>query len=133
MSRCTCLNLNDLENDDISTDPLCPIHGINGTAPALPKAPDPRLRLDIPAVAFQPTGGFGVPTPNSDHLLATVTINGVAFHVDAYAVRMVNGVQTADQLDEDLADIHRIVGADGPFQTIRIGRRYYVLVLTPHC
>jgi hypothetical protein len=33
---CTCLNLNDLDRYDISTDPQCPIHGQDGTAPARP-------------------------------------------------------------------------------------------------
>jgi hypothetical protein len=92
------------------------------------------LHLEIPASAFQPTADPYKPDGmrEDDHLLATVTICGVDFHVDAFAVRMVKGVQTASQYDEDLGDLHRIVGAEGPFQTVTIRRRNYVLVLTPY-
>jgi hypothetical protein len=36
VGRCTCLDLNDAEEHEFSTDPLCPIHGKDGAAPAVP-------------------------------------------------------------------------------------------------
>jgi hypothetical protein len=44
--------------------------------------------------------------------LATLVINGVSFHVEAFAVRMVKGVQTAVTLDESLGRIHDAIGAE---------------------
>jgi hypothetical protein len=101
---------------------------------AHPNSPPASTTLDIPAGAFKPIGEMlHTNSRRDDHLHATVTINGVDFEVDAYAVRMVKGVQEALEADADLSVIHHAVGADGPFQTVRIGRRNYVLVLTPYC
>jgi hypothetical protein len=35
--------------------------------------------------------------------------------------------------EDEYAALHSAVHADGPFQTLRIGKREYVIVLSPHC
>jgi hypothetical protein len=107
---------------------------LNAALAAHPNSPPTSPTLELPASAFKPIGEMlRTHSRRDDHLHATVTINGVDFEVDAYAVRMVKGVQEALEADADLSAIHHAVGADGPFQTVRIGRRNYVLVLTPYC
>lgn len=68
-------------------------------------------------------------------LRAPVTIFGVEHSLDAIAVRpAVDGRQQAvcTILDDMLDCLAAAVVADGPFQTVRIRDRDYVLLLTPH-
>lgn len=58
------------------------------------------------------------------------TAGQVSCHLEAWAVETTD-VQTAAL--GDLDSLHAAVGGDGPFRTIRIGERDYVVVMTPHC
>lgn len=79
------------------------------------------------------------------HLVASgVTINGCPMHVEAWAVKMVRrepdglgaggDFQTTVERESDEAFGHLwpLTNADGPFQTVEIEGRAYVLVATPH-
>ena len=62
-----------------------------------------------------------------------VTINGVGFHLEGWAVTNVADHQLADYDDDGLGLLHTAVGADGSFETVEIRGREYVLVMSPYC
>ena len=68
-------------------------------------------------------------------LKATVILNGLDFHLDAFEVAAdKSGVQhAAPELDQTLVAIHEALAADGPFETLSISGRNYVVVATPFC
>jgi hypothetical protein len=69
-------------------------------------------------------------------LLCMVWVNSVPCHLEAWAVHYDETpmeVQQADIRPDDLDDLFRAVGGDGPFQTLQIQGRDYILVMTPHC
>jgi hypothetical protein len=102
-------------------------------------------RLTIPEDVWREHGEWphpGDPTTAhfqpSDRLSATLTINGTPFFAEAYA--LVHGEQQAAiqqqaamQDDDDLDLHHQAAHGDGPFQTMTIRGREYVVVVTPHC
>lgn len=66
---------------------------------------------------------------------ATITINGVMFHLDAWLVKDSEPFETQEMVegDSDVDAIHGAVYADGSFETVTIEGREYVLVATPYC
>lgn len=90
-------------------------------------------RINIPPGMWEETG-----SDDEDHkdprarLLASITINGLPMHLEAFAVVEVDGIQMAAdpafQRDvEALQDMQ-----DCAFQTVEIAGRDYILVATPH-
>lgn len=77
------------------------------------------------------TGEAGDPTAE---LTCTVVVNGVSFHADAYAVVSTDGCQEAAHPyhEGDLDAVYAAAHAEGRFDTVEIGGRDYVVVLTPH-
>lgn len=69
----------------------------------------------------------------SSVLLASITINGLAMHVEAYEVFTEGDVQESRQREENFGLYHSAAGADGHFTTTTIGGRQYVLFATPYC
>lgn len=92
----------------------------------------PRLSLD--QFEWEPTGSDDNPR---SRLLATLYIEGWAFHVEAYEVKEKEGsyfhVTSDTMFEDDLDHYYAAANADGPFQTIRIEGREYVIVMTPFC
>ena len=75
----------------------------------------------------------------SDHqdrsvLMATVLIGGVSHHLKAIQVTVQHGLQRAVAADaqEELSTLHAACAAQGPFETVRIESRDYVMTFTPH-
>lgn len=64
----------------------------------------------------------------------TLTINGVDHHLEAIAVNADSAAQCAEapELDDDLGLFLEAAHADRPFDTVQIGSRDYVLVMTPY-
>lgn len=69
----------------------------------------------------------------SSVLLASITINGLAMHLEAYEVFTEGDVQESKQREENFGLYHSAAGADGHFTTTTIGGRQYVLFATPYC
>ncbi|MEO6324957.1 MAG: hypothetical protein ABIT01_19340 [Thermoanaerobaculia bacterium] len=90
------------------------------------------MHLDIPIDLLHPVGDDMGAAPES-WLHAVLTINGVDHHLEAIAVTDASGAQCAEApaLDDDLGHFLEAGHADRPFDTVRIGSRDYVLVLTP--
>jgi len=69
-------------------------------------------------------------------LLATVEIAGTLHHLEAIAVKTSgSGEQAAQDVmnAEMLSDLGDAFGGDGAFQTVKIGRRNYVVFMSPFC
>lgn len=67
-------------------------------------------------------------------LFAEVGVNGWWFHAEAWEVADDESqVQRATdpECEEQLGAIHAALGCDGPFQTLSIGERRYVVVIYP--
>lgn len=63
-----------------------------------------------------------------------VTINGVGFHLEGWAVYDADdGTQTACYDDDGLGALHQGVGADGHWDTVTVRGREYVLAMSPYC
>ena len=64
-----------------------------------------------------------------------LTINGVSFHLEGWAVGVneEDGVQRAVYDDENLGYIHLGVGADGRWETVELRGREYILIASPFC
>jgi hypothetical protein len=105
------------------------------------------LALTIPDEAWDPIGpdmgelDEDVPAEKADRLFWSrilyrpgVTINGVGFHLEGWAVEYDEDahMQVADWQDEALGQIHNAVGADGSWDTVTINDREYVLVMSPY-
>ncbi len=88
------------------------------------------VTLDLDAL--EPRGRDVDAAPES-WLHASVSIDGVAFNLDAIAVHSHRGVQYAEAAEfEDALDaLGNISGSDKPFVTIRLSGRDYLLLLTP--
>lgn len=89
--------------------------------------------ITIPDDAWEPNTALG---DGRARLLTKLTINGVPLHLEAWALEDEedeDGVRHALVDDDDLDRLVEAVGADGPFRTLEIGGRDYVLVATPYC
>jgi len=90
------------------------------------------VNLTLPDDLLHPAGEDAGAAPAA-WLYGVLTINGVDHHLEAIAVLDVDGVQTAEapSLDENLGLYLQASAAERPFDTVAIGDRRYVLVLTP--
>ncbi len=90
------------------------------------------MNLTLPD-AFLRTAGDDAGAAPEAWLYGVLTINGVDHHFEAIAVHDVDGLQTAEasSLDESLGLYLLASSAERPFDTVAIGDRRYVLVLTP--
>lgn len=91
------------------------------------------MHLTIPEDDFRPVGDDLSAAPEA-WLHTTLTINGVDHHLEAIAVTDDGGAHRAEApaLDDDLGLFLEAAHADRPFDTVRIGPRDYVLVMTPY-
>lgn len=67
-------------------------------------------------------------------LLATIAMFGANFHAEAVQVRVDragNQVAACEYGEQRLHAAHMEFGSSGHFETIKIGRRNYVLIVTP--
>ena len=90
------------------------------------------MNLTLPDDLLHPAGEDAGAAPEA-WLYGVLTINGVDHHLEAISVSDVNGFQTAEapSLDESLGLYLEASSAERPFDTVAIGDRRYVLVLTP--
>ena len=91
------------------------------------------MDIDVNAVRWEDVSDEDA-KPGS-RLLATLSFSGVSHHLEALEVEDRNGLQlTVDgHWDDTLGDYYEASGADGPFSTVDISGRTYVLVMTPFC
>jgi hypothetical protein len=85
--------------------------------------------LNIPRAAWK-----DISEPQDGSVLAsTVLIDGVSHHLKATQVETRDSVQCAvdSQSEDELAQMHAACGACGPFQTVSIEGRRYVVTMTP--
>lgn len=95
-----------------------------------PAAPTPPAALTVPSVQWKDISE----QQDESVLLTTVLIDGVSHHLKAIQVQMRNALQSAvdPKAEEELTDVHAASGASGPFETVRLEGREYVMTLTPH-
>lgn len=95
----------------------------------------PEVHVTVPEDAWRP-----VYEPDEDDaphidtrakLHATLVVNGLSMHLDAWQIVEGSSPQRAVVWDDDLDAIHDAVHADGPFETLTIGGREYAVVATP--
>lgn len=101
-----------------------------GAAVALP-AP---VTVDFPVERWRPIEGLDDPTSGLRGPL--LIVNGLAMHVEAWAVSYdeENQTQVPDpEWEEEYTLLHGAVHADGSFETTDINGREYIVVITPHC
>jgi len=93
------------------------------------------MSLELASIPLRPAGQhLGV--PSDLWLRARIVIAGTEHFVDLLRVqRDEKGVQRAlsKDLDAMLGLHHWACGADGPFSTVKVGTRSYVLFVTPCC
>lgn len=83
--------------------------------------------FSIPEDHWEPSGEEdGDPT---SRLTAAALVNGIPMHFEAHVVEEIDGVQRAvGDYPEDLDSISQIANPDGPFYTVSIRGRDYVLL-----
>lgn len=70
----------------------------------------------------------------ASRLLATLVVNGVSFHLEAFRVTdLENGQRPAEGLTESFNDWARAASPDGPFETVSIFDADYVIFASPYC
>lgn len=82
---------------------------------------------------------IGTPDPDDgldgrERLLAEIVVNGMPMHLEAWEIADPGPLnfQEAKVDDESLASIGAALGQSGPFDTLPIGGREYVLIASPH-
>lgn len=70
---------------------------------------------------------------DGSRLLGTIVINGCDLHLEALAVSRDGDMQIWSTDAGELSALHDAVGAGGPWQTVTINGREYVLIATPYC
>ena len=90
------------------------------------------VELDVPEEAWEATGPEDDP---KSRLLTTLQINGWANHLEAIAVKTKRGIQVAahSSFQSNLDGMYQAAETEGAFQSVKIGRRWYVLLMTPFC
>ena len=85
--------------------------------------------VEIPESSWRRTDEIG------SRLITTLVVNGWPMHLEAIEVSIGGGrlQQASGATDETFAAVHSAVGADGPWETLSIGGREYVLIGTPYC
>lgn len=108
----------------------CDFEIVDPSAPLTPEPPSyPSITIPEEAWASHHDG----PAP-WDTMAATIRVNGRFFHVNAWRVFVDDaGVQVAYEDDDDLAEIHAALGADGHWETVDILGESYVLIAEPFC
>jgi hypothetical protein len=98
-------------------------------------SPSKSVRIDPDALEWRQVGeADGDP---ASRLKATLIIGATQHHVDAIAVRHVTRggatmqLGATDETDNVLGVLYGLVAADGPFDTVAIAGRDYVLFMTP--
>lgn len=101
-------------------------------------SPESSVRTDTPTLPGQVGKwqeiGEG-PGGKQTRLLAHVTMLGTDFHAEAVQVRTTKrGTQTAlcEEGEQRLDAIHEEFGTSGPFETVDLAGRDYVLIITPY-
>lgn len=90
------------------------------------------IELSIPDDEWQPNPGLN--DPLSGLAGPTVIINGLPMHMEAWqVVNSDEGQEAVDTWAEEYFGLRGAVHAYGAFQTLTIGDREYVVVLSPHC
>ncbi|SEM79165.1 hypothetical protein [Streptacidiphilus jiangxiensis] len=97
------------------------------------------LNLDVPASAWEAIGDEGQEGGVWARVVTQITINGVQFHLEGWQIEEPSYgdgtayLQAALQQDDSLAQLADAVAADGPFTTVSVNGRSYVLVASPYC
>jgi len=94
---------------------------------------DPGPNISLEVFEFEHVGPDDDPTAS---LLATLMFGGVHHHVEAYAVTAHDdGVQRAAHslFDDNIDQVYDAIGGDGPWRTVDINGREYVIIVTPFC
>lgn len=121
---------------------------VSDTMPPDPTEVPPRLAVSdrdpaavqvvVPAEAWRPCADvdaedyvLGV-LDEWTYLLATLVVNGVSLHLEAFEVWPSNGRQVAKLHDDQVTAYAHAAGSGEPFQTMTIGGRQYVVVATPY-
>lgn len=98
--------------------------------------PQPNVALLIPDAEWFDAGPKHDPTAR---LMCTVYVNRCPMHAEAWAVCAVDDeetggtVQTPVVWPEKFEAVYRGVQADGPWATVGLRGREYVIIITPHC
>jgi hypothetical protein len=113
---------------------------------ALRSAPTPPVRVrrkfSDPTTTLVPTIPLGAiewvdssEPGDRSRLLCIIRIGGQFMHLEAYeAIEDADGTQQFRGSYGEIADeIYHSVGSDGPWYTVEIEGRKYVLIATPHC
>jgi hypothetical protein len=67
-------------------------------------------------------------------LIRTLMVNQLEMHLEAWELRLETGLQQPKQMSEDdFSALHAAFGADGPFNTLTIAGREYVVFASPYC
>lgn len=90
---------------------------------------DSRDAIDVTAPTWEETGPE---TDPKSRLLATIKINGLNMHLEAWQIHSDSTNQDAKwmELNDKLGTLQNMMDCD--FQTTKIGWRDYVLVCTPY-
>lgn len=98
-----------------------------------PSASRSDVHIDLSNVDFIEAGDPEEPGGAKAQLYGTVQIGQVPFHVMALQVTSGDDEpQVALQRDEDLASAMEALGDQGPYETVEIDGRCYVLLISPH-
>lgn len=94
----------------------------------------PGLVVNWPDEYWEATGDDDDPTSRLS-LTPILHVCGVPMHVEAHAVEVINDVQEGSHPwgQDAINGICQIYEPDGPFTTIEIKGREYVMVCFPHC
>lgn len=91
------------------------------------------LNIELSEIEFEQIGDG---TDPAARMLATVEIAGIFHHLEAIAVKTNrSGMQIAQDVagSEMLSGLGDAFGGEGAFQPVNIGRRHYVLFMSPFC
>ena len=98
-----------------------------------PSASRSDVHIDLSNVDFIEAGDPEEPGGAKAQLYGTIQIGQVPFHVMALQVTSGDDEpQVALQRDEDLASAMEALGDQGPYETVEIDGRCYVLLISPH-
>lgn len=89
-------------------------------------------RLELSGIDWTACGDADEPGGEEAQLLGTVQIGSTPFHVLALQVEDNDVGQRALQRDDDLVDTMRALGDEAPYETVEVGGRSYVLLISPH-
>lgn len=90
------------------------------------------VTITIPEDAWSENPGIA---DGRNCLYATLIVNGLHMHLEAWEVHDDEGIQRAiaEEYEDSLGLLHEAISADGHFDTREIAGRTYVLVAFPFC